>query len=431
MKDENSQKKQRETMGEKNNNEKLFTWRFINIMLVDLLQRICTYMLVPLLPLYMIDRGFSIAVAGLTTSVYMLVAVAFRPIAGKIVDTRGRYLVAILGTLVYLVASGFFSAGIPVWLFLIMRGLQGLGFCFVGTALMTLATDIIPKGRMSEGIGYLGLTQTISRAFFPIVALAIKDAFGYQVTFWVIFWIAALDVLVGLTLGWARKMKGVCAPDLSSSQCAAVVKSVSPSPDRIKEPFWEKLVDRDALKPSTIMLFFIIATSCIQTFIVVHATAKGIINPGVFFTANAIAIAVARLSVGKIEQKFGSVAVLVPGMAFASLSMVAMYSSANVAILITSGALYGLAMGMVQPSLNSLSVLLARKEHRGLANSTFFMAMDLGNAVGAYAMGVLAGYTGLGSIYLTGAALAAIPLIGCLLLNQKGFLRSPGLQEVD
>jgi hypothetical protein len=81
----------------------------------------------------------------------------------------------------------------------------------------------------------------------------------------------------------------------------------------------EKLL-RDTLKPSTIMLFIMFASSCVQTFLVAHATKKGIGNPGVFFTATAITIGVARLSVSKISQKFGSVAVLAPGIALMSLN---------------------------------------------------------------------------------------------------------------
>jgi len=381
-----------------------------------------------LLPLYMIDRGFSTAVAALTMTVYMLVAVAFRPVSGRLVDSQGRYPVIIMGSAVFFLATGPFPFTLPVWLLLVMRGLQGLGFCFVGTALMTLVTDIIPKSRMSEGIGYFGVTQMIARAFPPLLALALKDAFGYPVTFTVVFVISALMMLSGFTLRWGKKKTRASDHD-TGGVSGMDASSLSPSRSDKKEPVWEKLVDRDALKPSTIMLFIAFAGSCAQTFLVVHAISKGIGNPGVFFTANAIAIVVARLSVGKISRKFGSVAVLAPGMALVSLSMIGMYSCANMAILITSGVCYGLGHGMVIPELNTLCVLSARNERRGLANSTFFMAIDLGQAVGAYAMGVLAGYAGLGSIFLMGALFAAITLFGYLLLRRKGFVRSSDFRE--
>ena len=418
-------------MEQGNKKEKLLTWRYGTIMFADLLPRVCGTMQITLFPLYMIESGFSTTIAGLTTTAFMLAAVAFRPVSGKLVDSKGRYLGIIIGAVVNLLASGFFIFEIPAWLFLTMIGLLGLGFCFLGTGLMTLATDIIPKSRMSEGIGYLGLTQTIARAFLPLLALALKDAFGYRVTFAVAFVIAAVTVLSVSSLKPGRKKTGASDRDTGGVSETYAEDSSSMSRSSKKEAIWEKLVDKDALKPSTVMLFIMFASSSVQTFLVVHAISKGIGNPGVFFTANAIAIAVARLSVGKISQKYGSVAVLAPGMGLMSLSMVGMYSSANMAILMISGALYGLGLGMVQPELNSLAVLAARDERRGLANSTFFMAMDLGQAVGASVMGVVAGYAGLGSIFLTGAIFVAITLFGYLMLNRRGFVRAPGLREAN
>jgi predicted MFS family arabinose efflux permease len=106
------------------------------------------------------------------------------------------------------------------------------------------------------------------------------------------------------------------------------------------------------------------------------------------------------------------------------LSMLGMYSSANLAVLLLSGVLFGLGMGMVQPELNSLAVLAVRDERRGLANSTFFMAMDFGMAAGAYAMGALADQAGMGSIFLAGAGFSILTLLGYLLLDWKGFFHA-------
>ena len=392
-------------------------------MLADLLLRVCMTVQGTLFPLYVIEKGFSPTIAGLTTTAFMLAAFAFRPVSGKLVDSIGRQQVLLLGAAVYFISSGASLIDIPAGLLLTMRGVQGCGFCFFGTALMTLATDIIPKNRMSEGIGYIGLTRTIAGAFPPILALALKDAYGYPISFAVAFGISFLALLSGipLNLGKRNTAHSVTAEGFPGVRVGI---SFSPSRNRVQESLWDKIVDRDALKPSSIMLFFMFANSWVGTFLVAYAVSKGIANPGVFFTANAIATAVARLAVGKLSQHFGSVAVLAPGIALASLSLVGMFSSANAAILILSGALYGMGMGMVQPELNSLSVLAARDERRGLANSTFFMAMDLGMAVGASTMGVVASYAGMGFIFLLGAMLTALILFGYLVLDRKGYLHA-------
>jgi MFS family permease len=379
----------------------------------------------------MIERGFSTTVAGLTTTAFMIVALAVRPLSGRLVDSRGRIPVIFIGSAAYFLASGFYLFQIPAWLFLTVRGVQGFGFSFYGTALMTLATDAIPKSRMSEGIGYLGLTRTIAGAFPPLLALALKDAYGYQVTYTIIFVLASSTLLSGFTLKTSKKKTQASDHDTNTRSGTEVKYSDTLSQRGKNVPVWEKIVDKDALKPSLIMLLIMLVNSSVGIFMVAHAIDNGISNPGLFFTANAIATAFARLSVGKLSQKFGSVAVLAPGLVLTGLSMIGIYLSANVVVLTISGTLFGLGMGMVQPELNSQAVLATRDERRGLANSTFFMAMDLGTAVGAYAMGLLAYYAGLGSTFLAGATLTAITLFGYLLLERKGVLHASNLQQVN
>lgn len=404
--------------------ERILSKRYVNIMFADLLQRICNSMLGALLPLYMVDMGYPKSVAGLTLTVYMLVAVVFRPVVGRLVDTRGRWGPLFIGTAVFLVGSAFFSASIPLPLFFVMRGLQGMGFAFIGTAIMTMATDIIPRQRMSEGIGYLGLGQTISRAFFPVIALSLKDAFGYTTTYIVIFAIGFLDLLVALALR-ERQKRFTDGVVLATSEEEIAESQSRTDRAQVKERLWERLVDRDALKPSSILLVTMFASSSTMAFVIVYAVAKGIPNAGIFFTASAIAIAVGRLSVGRVSQKFGSAAVIAPGLVLSSVSMLVLFWLDGIGILILSGVLAGLAGGMVQPELQSLAVLLAREERRGSANSTLYMMMDIGTASGALVWGVVADHTGLGFIFLAASTLVFVALLFYLFFNRRGVFRVP------
>ena len=78
------------------NKDRIFTTEFINIVIADLMIRICSYMQATLLPLYILEQGYSPALAGLTTSVFMLMSILSRPASGNMVDTRGRYLVMMI-----------------------------------------------------------------------------------------------------------------------------------------------------------------------------------------------------------------------------------------------------------------------------------------------------------------------------------------------
>jgi len=116
-------------------------------------------------------------------------------------------------------------------------------------------------------------------------------------------------------------------------------------------------------------------------------------------------------------------------MTLAAASMLILYWLDGLGILVVSGVLSGLGAGMVQPELNSLAVLLAREERRGLANSTFLMAMDLGCATGAVLLGVMADRTGLGAVFLVAAGLTFAALIAYLVMHGRSLLRPSAASE--
>ena len=154
---------------EKKEEEKIFTKGYNSIIISDLALRICSYMQSAVIPLYVLDKGYSTTFAGLTTTAFMLMAIIALPVSGNMVDTRGRYIVLIIGSLIYFFSTGLFLLTFPIWVLLVFRALQGLGFSFVSTGSNTLATDIIPESKMAEGISYRGLTQTLGRFLLPVL----------------------------------------------------------------------------------------------------------------------------------------------------------------------------------------------------------------------------------------------------------------------
>jgi len=389
--------------------DKIFTNKFINIVIADLMIRICSYMQATLLPLYVLDQGFTPAIAGLTTTVFMIMAILSRPASGNIVDTRGRYLVMMIGSLAYCLATGLYLFTIPLWLLLGIRAVQGFGFSFNGTALMTMATDIIPEQKLSEGIGYLGLTQTVAQAFAPAFALALKNAFGYTIALKLVFVVTILNVMTRFSLKVIDKQRGQNSmkPDYSAANQNASKL--------------EKIIDKDAWKPSLLIVFIMFAASGISTFLLAFAAQRSIENSGMFFTFSAVFVAVARLSVGRIHNKYGSAAVLVPGFFMMFLSLIFIYTASNLPVLLAAGACYGLGLGAIMPEINTLAVLAAEKVNRGMANSTVFMAMDLGMAVGAVSLGIFADYCGLANMFLLCAVIVFASLLAYLILMKKGF----------
>ncbi|MFF7333973.1 MFS transporter [Streptomyces sp. NPDC008150] len=400
--------------------EPVFTLPFVNLMVANGLLRVCTYMLIALVPLYALDRGVSTTVAGLTTTLYMGAAVVLRPLSGKLVDTRGRYAVMVVGASLYCAATGLYVLTLPIWALLAARALQGFGFALNGTAVMTLATDLIPESRMSEGIGYLGVEQTVAQLFAPWLALELRGTYGYRTAFAVVFALGVVNLFIRIPLRTVARRLDARRREEASRQGPAEEAAEQGGPE--KGPLWSRIVDRDAWRPSSIMFLLMFGAAGINTFMAAYATGHGIANSGPFFTASGLMVAVSRLTAGRLGRRFGTVWVIAPGIALMAAGQLGIWWSPDLSVLMLAGAAYGLGMGAVQPGLNSLAVLSAGRERRGRANSTFFMAMDLSQAIGAVALGAVAGVAGTGAVFPISAGLMSVACVAYVVLRRRGFV---------
>ncbi|KAA9164002.1 MFS transporter [Amycolatopsis acidicola] len=407
--------------------ERIFTAPFFYLMIANGLLRFRTFMLVSLVPLYVIQRGFGATEAGLTTTLYMIAAVLTRPWAGRSVETRGRWAVMTAGAVIFCVATGLYVLPLPVWLVLAARAIQGWGFSFNGTAAMTLATDIIPEARMSQGIGYLGIEQTVAQVFAPAVALWLQTEFGYTVAFGGVFGIAVLDIVVRFPLAATAKKvdadrRRAAAEEHSASPASGDHAAAAKHPSRSR--LIDRLIERGAWKPSLVMFFVALGTVSVNTFLAAWAIERGIANPGVFFTASGIMAAVSRIGVSRVGERFGQLWVIGPGIMCEIVAMALIAWTPNLPVLLLGGAFFGLGLGLVTPGLNALAVLAANKQSRGMANSTFFMSLDLANAIGAVLLGFAADFGGLRSSFEAAAALMAVALALLLVLSKLGVISS-------
>jgi MFS family permease len=397
--------------------ERIFTPPFLALMTANATLRVSTNMLIVLVPLYALDQGASLTVAGLTTTFYMMAAVVLRPLSGAWVDARGRYAALVTGSVLFCAATGMYVLTLPVWALLAVRVLQGVGFSLNGTAVMTLATDLIPEQRMAEGIGYLGVEQTVAQLFGPWLALSLWTAHGFAWAFGVAFAFASVNLLIRIPLRPViRRLdaarRSAARPSGASPDAAAPRADADGRPaDARKAPWWNRVVDPDAWRPASVMFLLMFGAAAVNTFMVTYTAGHGIENAGPFFTASGVMLAVSRLTAGRVQRRLGTGWVVGPGVALTALSQAAIWWSPNLGVLVLAGAAFGMGMGAAQPMLNSLAVLSVGKERRGRANSTFFMAMDLAGAVGAVSMGVLATRTGTGSVFLMSAALMCAAFI--------------------
>jgi len=147
-------------------------------------------------------------------------------------------------------------------------------------------------------------------------------------------------------------------------------------------------------------------------FIPLVATARGLENPGFFFTVFAAAMLLVRAKAGQVSDRLGRTAAILPGMLFTALSLLVLGITTGPGGVLAGAGILGLGFGCAQPALMALTADRVPPEERGKAMGTFYFAWELGIGVGAAAAGWLLAVTDFGTLF---SAAALIPCAGAAL----------------
>lgn len=361
--------------------EKLWNANYLKVWFSNFLLNFAFMLIVPLLPLYLTDTyGASKDTIGLVLFGYALSALMMRPFSGWIVDSFPRKAVLLFFlTLTTFLFLGYIVAG-SLLMFALFRTLQGAPFGATGVSLSTVAVDVLPSSRRTEGIGYYGLSNNLASAMAPSLALVLFAAVpNYDLLFLLSFFVSLLGVVLCATLRIAPR-----------------------------EPVRRQVLslDRFFLLPawalSLAMLTLGLSYSIMSTFVAIYGRDElGITGgTGAFFALLAVGLIVSRLT-GAPSLKKGLV-VRNANIGFAiSLCGYIIFALGNKACYYIAPFVIGLGNGHTWPAFQNMFINLAEHNQRGTANSTILTSWDLGMGGGMLLGGFLTEYLGYGVAFWT------------------------------
>ena len=372
--------------------ERLWTRDFVVITLISLFTFMGFQMLLPTLPVYAKHLGGSDAGAGLVVGIFTFSAVLIRPFTGHFLDVYGRKGIFLLGLLIF-TACVLSYIWVPSLLMLLaLRFIHGFGWGLSSTASSTVATDIIPKSRLGEGMGYYGLAGTLSMALAPALGLYMLNRYDFRELFLLSACMVTVAIVLALTINYQKA--ATTRPGFT-------------------------LIEKAALRPTIVIFFITITYGAVVTFIVLYAAQLGIGNIGSFFTIYALTLAFARPICGRLSDKIGYDFVVIPGIILVAAAMFLLYFAGSMQWFWLVAVFYGAGFGAVQPALQALAVINVPPQRRGLANGTFFTGFDLGIGLSSIMWGVVAGVTGYSIMYLLATIPAMAALVSYLLLGRN------------
>jgi MFS family permease len=363
-----------------NGQNKLFTGNFILICLVGYTGGLAIQLISSTMALYVKVAGGRTEFAGLLTACVTSTALCVRLITGSLSDKYGRKVFMITGMGILLLSMYLFVSVSDLALFIPISILQGIGFGMETTALAAASADIIPKSRMTEGMGIVSLGSTFTMAAGPYIGVRIMASNVPKNMFYMSMVLFAMAIVIIILV---REKK----------------RNNEQKKDALSSNILKKVIEVKALFPSAVQCLLTFGLSSIMAFLTLYGTTKGFGNTGLFFTLAAATILLTRIFAGKIADKHGPLYFLIPGAIAGAVLFLIISLTNNETLFILSGILYGLCSGMMFPAISAWVYKISPPERRGAASATYNISIDLGMGSGALVWGIVINSMGFPTVF--------------------------------
>ena len=359
------------------------------------------YVLTPLLPLYLSEHfGATKDVIGLVLSGYTVTALLFRPFSGYVVDTFPRKKVLLICFTAFAIFFAGYLAASTLLLFLIVRTLHGGPFGALTVANSTVAIDVLPSSRRTEGIGYYGLSNNLAMAIAPTIGIFVYQWSG---SFELLFWMALIVAFAGLLVDSTVKIN---KPAVANFSLFTLHSSLS----------WDRFFLLRGWLLGLNMVAFGFSFGVLSNYLAIYGKeVMGITGgTGTYFMLCSVGLILSRLQGGRALRKgrlthnagSGMVISLIGYALFILMPTLNQFSILNSQFSIEVGyygsaLLIGLGNGHLWPAFQNMTINVAGNNQRGTANSTILISWDIGMGLGILLGGVIAELLGYSAAFWT------------------------------
>jgi MFS family permease len=350
--------------------------------------------------------------AGLATGLFVAGMMISRLIAGRLVSHIGfrpMLNIGVAGLVVFSV--GYFFAATPFTLFLV-RFFNGFFYGMTANTCVTVVTTITPPERSGEGVGYYSMFQMIAWAIGPYLGVELSHTGNYSG----VFLFCTVLPAVGLVLIPFLRFKGtkMTLPEAGGHTIGVNAPSLpNPKPKtEQKQPFLEKFFEKKVFPAAASCFFFYLANAAIVSFLPTYSEELNLTQTAsFFFLIFTASLLLTRPFVSKMVDMKGTRAVLYPGAVFTVMALLILSQLHGNIMLVIAAIFFGVGNGAMQTATIALSVKLAPRERLGIANATYYMALDCSSALSPVLCGALIPLAGYRGMYLIGGIYAAVGVL--------------------
>ncbi|MBU2702600.1 DHA1 family multidrug resistance protein-like MFS transporter [Sporomusaceae bacterium BoRhaA] len=348
-------------------------------------------MVIPFLPLYLLDIGVSPASvnmwSGIIFSATFLVAGVMAPYWGRYADRTGkRRMVMRAGfslAIVYFLGAFVRS---PLEL-LIVRVLQGFANGFV-PASMAIVTSSTPKDKMGFSMGFMQTALVSGGILGPLLGGTLSHLFGMRLSFVIA---AGIIFLATLAVGYFVTEP----PSAQVSKDGGILEDV-------KMAFQNRKLRNMLLLLFTVQMVTMTLQPLIALYVAeLQGSMEGVaLTAGIVYSLAGIAGAIAAPTWGKVGQTRGFMKILAAAFFGAGCFNFGQFFACNIYQFSVLQFLFGLFIVGVFPAINTIAVTGIETNFQGRIFGLMTTANQLGSMVGPLVGGFMSSWIGIKPVFL-------------------------------
>ena len=363
-------------------------------------------MLIPFLPLYLLDIGASSQDvnmwSGLVLSVTFLVAAVLAPYWGRCADKSGRRRMVMRSG--FSLAVVYFLGSLvrnPLDLFFV-RLLQGFANGFVPAAMAIVAAST-PKEHLGFSLGIMQTTLLIGGILGPLVGGTLSHVFGMRLSFVVA---AGIIFCSTLLVGWL-----VVEPETENGSACQEQGSML-------EDLKTSLANRQLVQ-MMLLLFAVQAVGMVLQPVIalyvaeLQGSMEGVaLKAGLVFSLAGVAGALAAPVWGRLGQTRGFFKIMLIAFLGAGVFNLWQFFASDIYQFGVLQFFYGLFIVGVFPAINAIAISSADADAQGRVFGLTTTANQLGQMLGPVLGGVISSWLGIASVFLfTGSILILLGVL--------------------
>jgi len=371
------------------------------ISVVTFLGFLDTHLLIPIISLYATELGASVGLVGLIIGLYSIANTPANIFWGRLVDRVGYKLPLIVGLIGD--ALGMFLYTIcrwPVHLGLV-RVLHGISGGMVGPATMSSIVQHGDGTRKGRAMAFYGISLAAATLVGYGLSGFIVSRLGYKAVF-----------LAGAALLIAGAIISLWLP--GSGQRSPTGSKAS------RGEGWQKA--RDLLRRRGLISAYCAVFAQYFTFggvvtllpLYVRNLGMEAFHVGIMLAAFAVMFIILQFPVGSLSDRVGRLAPTAAGLSLGIIALVLMPRMASFPLLVAVMAVYGVAYGIIFPSISAMVADQTALEERGMATGIFHALLTAGVAIGAPVMGWAGGALGVQMGLILSAGIMVLALLVAL-----------------